>query len=243
MLGVSACAVIKFLSDCRFDYTKDEWLEPPRGDDTVTLAPQHAAGLTLQADRLAQFSKPRVDAEVQRDLALAAIPRGATIAGMFDQTLTKTAAAAGRPLPGARARYTAFSFYPLQEHLALLFEACDLLFPGVPDGRALRKLGRAAVDALLASTVGRVLLASATDPLTALEAFCKAYAVNMKPGHAWVLEHGDDWAIVRLEHVHLLLECHQPGAFEGLMGHLFQVRIPVQVHVLAPGSAEYLVRW
>lgn len=243
MLGVSACAVIKFLSECRCEYRKDEPLEPPQGNDTVTLAPQHAKGLPLQADRLAQFSIPRMDGGVQRELALSAIPRGATIAGMFDQTLARAAAEVGRPLPGARARYTAFSFYPLHEHLALLFEACDQLYPGVPERRALRKLGRAAVDALLASTVGRVLLASATDPLTALEAFCKAYAVNMKPGQAWVAEHGPGWAVVRLDQVHLLLDCHQPGAFEGLMGHLFEVRIPVQVHLLAPGSAEYLVRW
>lgn len=148
----------------------------------------------------------------------------------------------GRPLPSARKRYTRFNFYPLREHVQLMFEAAEALMPGVPTRKAIRKLGRGAAHALLQSTLGKVVLASAVSPLDALEAMSKAYGINLRPGSANVIEHGDGFAILELREIHYLIDSNHVGAMEGLLRPL-GLKPEVRVHQLAPAHAELLVTW
>ena len=89
--------------------------------------------------------------------------------------------AAGADAPLARERYVAFRFYPLIEHVQVLVETSQRVYPGVPLRQALRKLGRGAPNALVASTLGKVVLAAAAGVHDVIDAMAKAYPLNARP--------------------------------------------------------------
>jgi uncharacterized protein (TIGR02265 family) len=183
-----------------------------------------------------------MNAPLVRELEIAKIPQAATISGMFLMPMAEEAERRGRPLPSARPRYTRFNFYPLREHVQLMFEAAAALFPDVPPRKAMRKLGRGAAPALLQSMLGRVVLATAVSPLDALEAMAKAYGINLRPGDAKVVEHAPGAAILELREIHYLLDSNHVGAMEGLLRPL-GLKPEVRIHELGPGHAELLVTW
>lgn len=164
------------------------------------------------------------------------------MSGMFPQSLVDAARGQGHVLESARERYLPFKFYPLREHVALLFEIAPLLFPQMSMRRGLRKIGRAAPKALLNSTVGRVVLASTFEPHVAVDSFVRAYNINMKSGTAELSESGPDWAVVRLTRINFLSDCHQVGTLEGFLRHV-GVRTEVAFNELGSRGTEYLLRW
>lgn len=177
-----------------------------------------------------------------RDVEIAKIPKAATISGMFLMPMAAEAERRGSPLPSARPRYTRFTFYPLREHVQLMFEAAEAFFPGVPTRKAIRKLGRGAAPALLQSTLGKVVLASAVSPLDALEAMAKAYGINLRPGEVKVIEHGAGFAILELREIHYLIDSNHVGAMEGLLRPL-GLKPEIRIDELGPGHAQLLVSW
>jgi uncharacterized protein (TIGR02265 family) len=176
-----------------------------------------------------------------RAVEVAKVPEAATISGMFLMPMAAEAAGRGFPLPSARPRYTRFNFYPLREHVQLMFETAEALFPQLSTRKAIRKLGRGAAPALLQSTLGKVVLATAVSPAGALEAMAKAYGINLRPGEASVVEQGDGFAILELREIHYLLDNHV-GAMEGLLRPL-GLKPEVRVYERGPGHAELLVTW
>jgi uncharacterized protein (TIGR02265 family) len=206
----------------------------------VSPAPRSLQSISPQ--RLARFKSPDIADPLVRDAELAKIPDAATISGMFLMPMAAEAERLGRPLRSARPRYVRFNFYPLREHVQLMFEAAEAFMPQLPTRKAIRKLGRGAASALLQSTLGKVVLASAVSPLETLEAMAKAYAINLRPGEANVIEHGDGFAIVELREIHYLIDSNHVGAMEGLLRPL-GLKPEVLVHELGPGHAELLVTW
>ncbi|HVU04655.1 MAG TPA: DUF2378 family protein [Polyangiaceae bacterium] len=165
----------------------------------------------------AAFLVPSFSAPVDADAALRDIPESATISGMFLLPLAQEARRLGKPLPSARERYVPFQFYPLREHAKLLLETCRLLYPDRPARQALRKLGRGAPKALVASTLGKVVLGSVEGPHDVIAAMAKAYPLNARPSQVTVLESSRGRSVVRLEEVHYFLDSHHVGAFEGVL--------------------------
>jgi uncharacterized protein (TIGR02265 family) len=198
--------------------------------------------VSLRPEQLARFKSSNTSSPLVRDVELAKVPQAATISGMFLMPMAAEAERRGHPLPSARKRYTRFNFYPLREHVQLMFEAAEVLMPDVPTRKAIRKLGRGAAPALLQSTLGKVVLSSAVSPLDALEAMSKAYAINLRPGEAKVIEHGDGFAILELREIHYLIDSNHVGAMEGLFRPL-GLKPEVSVRELGPGHAELLVTW
>lgn len=198
--------------------------------------------MSLRPERLAQFKAPSTGSPLVREVEIAKIPAAATISGMFLMPMAAEAERLGHPLPSSRKRYTRFNFYPLREHVQLMFEAAEVLMPGVPMRKAIRKLGRGAAPALLQSTLGKVVLASAVSPLDALEAMSKAYGINLRPGAANVIDHGAGFAILELREIHYLIDSNHVGAMEGLLRPL-GLKPEVRVRELGPGHAELLVTW
>jgi len=94
---------------------------------------------------------------------------------MFIAPLVQEAKRLGVTLPSARERYVAYRFYPLIEHVQVLVETSQRVYPGVPLRQALRKLGRGAPTALVASTLGKVVLAAAAGAHDVIDAMAKAY--------------------------------------------------------------------
>lgn len=197
---------------------------------------------SIAPEQLARFRAPDMRAPLVRELEIARIPESATISGMFLMPMAAEAERRGLALPSARQRYTRFNFYPLREHVQLMFEAAAAFFPDAPTRKAMRKLGRGAAPALLQSMLGKIVLATAVSPLDALEAMSKAYGINLRPGEARVVEHGQGFAILELREIHYLLDSNHVGAMEGLLRPLGLVP-EVRIHELGPSHAELLVSW
>lgn len=171
-----------------------------------------------------------------------AIPADATISGMFIAPLAMEAKRVGVHLPSARDRYLPYRFYPLVEHAKVLVETCERMYPGLSIRQALRKLGRGAPKALVASTLGKVVLASAEGVHEVVDAMAKAYPLNARPSRVEVLERTVGRAVVRLEQVHYFIDSHHVGAFEGALRYAgVKGRVLIALH--GEASADLLLEW
>ena len=148
------------------------------------------SGPVIAAASDTRFVEPPWTAPLDVDAVLRALPSTATISGMFIAPLVQEAKRLGVTLLSARERYVAFRFYPLIEHVQVLVETCQRVYPGVPLRQALRKLGRGAPTALVASTLGKVVFAAAVGAHDVIDAMAKAYPLNARPSFVTVLERG-----------------------------------------------------
>jgi uncharacterized protein (TIGR02265 family) len=188
------------------------------------------------------WSEPPWDAPLDPDAVIRAVPRDASMTGVFLGAVAAEAASRGLTLASARPRYTAFQRYPLREHCQLLVELSRAGYPAVPIRQALRKLGRGAPHALVASSVGRVVFASAEGPVEIIRAMARSYALHMNPCDVEVEPHGDAAAIVRMSQIHNFLDCHNVGVFEGVMRHARVAGI-VKIRSYGRTAADFLCDW
>lgn len=199
-------------------------------------------GTRLSLPILTDFVEPPWGAPVDVEATLRAIPPSATVAGMFLAPLAEEARKRGRTLPSARERYIPFRFYPVSEHVRLLLEGAEYLFGGKPLRVALRKLGRAAPQAMLASTLGRVTLGTAEGVRDVLTAMVRTYPLNLKPCRVEILSSDSNSVVLRLADVCFFLDCHHVGIFEGAM-HFAGVHGQVRVRTRSPFEADFLCTW
>jgi uncharacterized protein (TIGR02265 family) len=189
-----------------------------------------------------RFLEPPWDAPLDTAVALAAIPKDAEISGMFTAPLVTGTKRVIAEQEGARERYVAFRFYPLREHAAWLLDAARTLYPDRSLRSALRKLGRGAPDAFLTSTLGKVMLDSSLGLEGLIDAFAKAYELNLRPGSVRVSESQPRRVVVKLDQIHYFLDCHHVGVFEGLMKHA-GTRGRVRIDSRSLSSADLLLEW
>jgi len=188
------------------------------------------------------FIEPNWEAPLDVQALLTAIPETATIAGMFLEPLAEAARRLGKPLPSARERYVPFRFYPLREHATLLVEMCNRHYADMPVRQAMRKLGRAAPDALAASTIGKVMLNSVSSVEDMIRALVKTYPLNLRPAKLEVIEFGRNSAVLRLEEVYYFLDSHHVGTFEGIMRFAGK-QGTVRVNAYSATAADFLCEW
>ena len=197
---------------------------------------------SLSIEERAQFFAPNWNAPLDPVRYLLTIPATATISGMFLLGMVNEAQERGLKLASAAPRYLPFNFYPVRDHVQLMFDYSQAMFPSLPLRQGVRKIGHGASHALLSSTIGRVMLATATDPVSSLAAFASSYAVNLRPGSAEVVRHGANWAIVALRDVHYLLDSNHIGTWEGVL-KLVGMRGEVLYRSLGPAAADFLITW
>ena len=190
----------------------------------------------------AAFRKPDWNAPLHTARALADIPSDAVIAGMFLQRVANEARRLGLQLPSARERYLPFSFYPQREHASLLLEACAAFYPERPLRAALRSIGRAAPKALVATTVGKVVVGCEEGVHEIIAAFSRTYGINVRPAQATVLETGPHRSVVSLERVYFFIDCHHVGVYEGVLRHA-KVEGSVSYAGRGPHAGELLIEW
>jgi uncharacterized protein (TIGR02265 family) len=188
------------------------------------------------------FVEPPWDAPFDAARVCAGIPADATISGMFFVALLGGAKQRGLTLPSAGDRYTAFKFYPVGDLARLLVEAAGRFFPDRPVRQALRSLGRAAPDAFLASTLGKVTLGSAQGVHAAVAAMANAYELNMRASRVAILGSGPTWTSLRLDRVPYFLDSHHVGTFEGVLRYA-GTRGSVKIASRSPTSADFLLAW
>ena len=189
------------------------------------------------------YVEPAWDAPLDIDGCMRLIPESATVSGMFLEPLVEMARARHQVLRSGRERYVPFRFYPLREHAALLVETCALAYPRLPLRQALRKLGRAAPDALLRSTIGKITLGSASGPADVIRAMAQAYPLNVRPCRVDVIELTHGRAVVRIEELHYFLDSHHIGAFEGVLRFGGAASAKVRICMYTPSDADLLLTW
>lgn len=180
-----------------------------------------------------------LDAEAWVD----AIPRDATMSGLFLGAVVGAAARAERTLPSARAGYTSFRRYPLREHCQLLVEAARVLFPERSLREGLRRLGRGAPQTLLSSMLGRVVLGSVEGPAELLRAMARSYPLHMSPGSLEVLDERPGRVVLALRDIHHFLDSHNVGVFEGVLRHAGIEGGRVRIRSHSALDADLLCTW
>ncbi|MET0343542.1 MAG: DUF2378 family protein [Polyangiales bacterium] len=188
------------------------------------------------------FVEPPWGAPLDAAAVLRKVPESASVAGMFLTPLSEGAKRAGAALPSARERYLPFQFYPMREHVKLMIEAAPVLFPKVPLRTALRKFGKLAPRSLLESTIGKVVLGSASNAEQTLQAMVRTYPLHIRPAQAELTELAAGRAIVRLTDVYYFLDSHHVGAFEGAL-HFAGKRCQVRVRAASASAADFLIVW
>jgi uncharacterized protein (TIGR02265 family) len=186
--------------------------------------------------------EPPWEAPLDVERALASIPADAKISGMFFVALLAGAKSRNVVLPSARERYVPFNFYPVADLGRLLVEAAQRFYATRPLRQALRTLGRAAPEAFLSSTLGRVTLGSTEGVHAAIAAMASAYDLNLRPSRVATLDSGPDWAVVRLDKVCYFVDSHHVGSFEGIL-RFAGVKGTVRLASRGSASADLLLTW
>jgi uncharacterized protein (TIGR02265 family) len=194
-----------------------------------------------------RFVEPPWRAALDVEHELRAVPADAKISGMFMAPLLLELKRTDPDGAVPRARYVPFNFYPLREHVQLLLDASQRVYPDRPLRMALRTLGRGAPSAFTASTLGKVVLGSTQGVHDRIAAIAKGYELNMRPGSATIIENVPGRIVVRLDYVHYFLDSHHVGVFEGTMkqaGVAGRVLIAARDHAAPPhASADLLLEW
>jgi uncharacterized protein (TIGR02265 family) len=201
----------------------------------VSLSRRPSAAPTLQ------FTDPPWDAPLDAAREIESIPSAALIRGMFIIPVIEEAKRAGASL-AKRERYVPFQFYPLREHAQLMVEASSVVFPQLPLRQALRRLGRGAPRAFVASTLGRVVLQSAQGVIDVVTALAKGYELNMKPGRAYVDQPRPRVLDVTMEQIYFFVDSHHVGAFEGAL-HFAGTPGKVRVHRIDASTTVLRIEW
>jgi uncharacterized protein (TIGR02265 family) len=188
------------------------------------------------------FVEPPWRAPLDAELELRSVPADAKISGMFIAPLLLELKRTDPEGALPRARYVPFNFYPLREHVQLLLDASERVYPERSLRIALRTLGRGAPSAFTASTLGKVVLGSTQGVYDRIAAISKGYELNMRPGSATIIESVPNRIVVRLDNVHYFLDSHHVGVFEGTMKQL-GVQGRVLIAARDRSSADLLLEW
>jgi uncharacterized protein (TIGR02265 family) len=184
------------------------------------------------------------DPNAPLDLAerLAAIPEGATVKGMFFQTMSGQAHRASGELPG-RDRYVSFKDYPLREWLQLLPKAAKLTFPRLPVREGIRRLGQESYPTFARSTLGRVMMAAAgTNYSAALRQGPRAFPLTGSATQCEILSMAEGRGVLRLTGAWDYPYALHVGVFEGTLREFRKTGI-VRVRILTRSSADYEIVW
>jgi uncharacterized protein (TIGR02265 family) len=154
------------------------------------------------------------------------LPGGATCKGLF---FTDVIARARRVAPGvdvaARAglasrRYVAFFAYPYADLLRLVVAAASVMYPDVPTGEGVRRVGEHAYDALLGTQAGRVVFGLfGGDAEFVMMQGPRGYSIALNFGEITVEREGPRRVRYRFRGLPGFIETYQVGVIEGALRH------------------------
>jgi uncharacterized protein (TIGR02265 family) len=188
------------------------------------------------------FVEPPWAAPLDAAGALARIPPGATIAGMFFLALVDGAQRRQVELPFPRDRYLPFGFYPISEFAPLLVAAAERFYPELPLRQGLRRIGTSGPVAFLSSTLGKVTLGASEGAQAMVAAIAKTYAINVKPSRCDITETTARSMILSMEGMPYFLDSHHVGVFEGTL-HYAGVEGTVLIRSRGDFAADLKLSW
>jgi uncharacterized protein (TIGR02265 family) len=192
--------------------------------------------------KASKFEEPPWDSPIDVAAVVRGIPPSASVAGKFLEAVAERARRKGQVLPSAREKYLPFRFYPVRELAQLIVEASNRLYPELSTRRALRRLGYGAPGALVESTIGKIVLGSASGVRDVLSGMAKAYPLHLRPCTVEVREVAKGRLIIRMEEILYFLDSHHVGVFESAM-RFASIEGKVQICSYSPTSADLLCTW
>jgi uncharacterized protein (TIGR02265 family) len=201
----------------------------PPAPPTPAPPPEDAAppvSIASTPPPVTRFHPPDFGAPVNVEAHAALMPPGAKCKGMFFIDLLKLAATLRSPAELAAAaripdrRYVAFRDYPLEDNLRLCAAVAAIVYPKLPLGEALRRVGRRAFDVVLDSHIGRTVFGvfGADLDLLLLQG-PKAYRLLVGVGDVSCEKLSPREYLLRARDMPLFLETYQIGVIEGVLGH------------------------
>jgi uncharacterized protein (TIGR02265 family) len=174
----------------------------------------------------ARARPPDFAAPVDVEANVALLPPEAKCKGMFFADLIKLAATMRSPAELAAMaripdrRYVAFRDYPVEDSLRLTAAVASVVYPKLPPGEALRRVGRRAFDVVLDSHLGRTVFGvfGVDLDLLLLQGF-KAYRLLIGVGEVSCEKVAPREFVIRAREMPLFLETYQVGVIEGVLGH------------------------
>lgn len=192
---------------------------------------------------------PRFDRSVQLEEQIRLLPPNAACKGLFFndpiQRLRKVAPDHPLLAPSALAgrRYVPFFDYPYADFIRVLGGVAEAVYPTLPLGEGLRRLGRAGYEALLQSQVGRVIFGvfgrSFED---VVKTGARGWAVSLNFGKVEVEVLGPQHVRYQFAGLPALLETYQVGIVEGAM-NVCQVEGEITVHLRDLANGSFDIRW
>jgi uncharacterized protein (TIGR02265 family) len=171
-----------------------------------------------------EAKKPDFARPIDLEEHVAALPNGATATGIFLRDPVQRVRDARPDLDlfvrarVPRRRILPFFDYPYAELMRLLVTAADVLWPTLPTGEGVRRLGRGAYEALISAQIGKVLFAAfGSDFARVVSAGARGYQVSVNFGRVEHVSIADGHAAFRYTHFPAFLETYQVGVVEGAM--------------------------
>ncbi|MBZ0231207.1 MAG: DUF2378 family protein [Deltaproteobacteria bacterium] len=192
---------------------------------------------------------PRFDREIHIDAHVAALPAGATAKGLFlrDPLQRVATAAPGTDLfqlaKVPKRRILPFFDYPYDELMRLLHAAAGVLWPKLPRGEGLRRLGHGAYEALIGHQVGRVIfMVVGNDFSRVAQVGRRGWQVSVSFGKVDYQELGPGHGAYFFKDFPAFLETYQVGVLEGAM-RVFRVNGAVSVKLDGLGDGVIEMKW
>ncbi len=192
------------------------------------------------------FRDPDFSAPVEVDAHLALLPPEATCKGIFFIDLIRLGATAISPtelfhLAGfAERRYVVFRDYPMTENLRLTVAVAMAVYPKLPLGEGLRRIGQTAFDTVSTSLVGKTLFGvfgRDFEPL--LFTAPRAYKLFLSFGEVLVEKAAPGLFRFHARAFPGFLETYQVGVVEGVLRHCgVRGRVRVAIEALDRGTLE-----
>jgi serine/threonine-protein kinase len=218
---------------------------PPRPSAPTTM-PSVSLRRTLEGHKLRE---PRFDVAVDLDAHLALLPSGAVCKGMFfidTLKLGTRAAPAGDLMRAAQIsdrRHMPFHDYPAAEYTRLLVTVARAVYPKLPLGEGLRRIGQTAFDTVLGTHIGRSFFGIlGPDVEKVFLAGPKAMQLLVNFGRFTCEKGGAHTFVLRARDYPAFLETYQMGVIEGALRHCRATgRIRIELEDLSSALVEVRV--
>jgi uncharacterized protein (TIGR02265 family) len=177
-----------------------------------------------RAALLAGLHAPRFEAPVELDANLALLPADAKCKGMYQRDILDRVART-RPAidlwerAGVQPRkYRSFLDYSYHDLLRLTYASAEVLWPDLPRGEGLRRLGHTAYDVLTRTQIGRVIFGVFGRDFGRIAPIgAKGWNVSLNFGRVEFVRLAERRGAYFFEGMACFLETYQTGVVEGAM--------------------------
>ena len=188
-----------------------------------------------------------ISGDLDIDAMHAWTPKEDTLKGMFFSDMVAMLDAATweglKPKldqPPKLGKYVPFSEYPIRDLQLIQRAVVNRRFPKLGLREGYRQLGRTAIETFRKSTVGTVIFATLSDPMSALKKYPEARNLLTRAGRVSTEARGEREAIVRYVGFHGIAE-YDAGVLEAVV--LYFKSTPTMAVTVDGEDSSYTVRW